>query len=81
MITNIDDFLRNMSTGNTIRKLTIGPTFGAHGQKKIVLDRRDNSEPWKAVKRNWDGSFRDNGKGGGGMVIKGVDRRRWVTTS
>ena len=36
-ITNIDDFLRNMSTGNTIRKLTIGPTFGAHGQRKIAF--------------------------------------------
>ena len=36
--------------------------IGAQGQRKIVLDRCDNSESWKAVKGHWDGSFKDNGK-------------------
>ena len=27
----------------------------------------------------WDGSFKDNGKSGGGVVIKGVDRENWMT--
>ena len=28
-----------------------------------------------------DGSFKDDGKGGCGIVIKGVDRQKWVTIS
>ena len=52
----------------------------AQGQRKTVLGRRDNSESWKAVKSYWDGSFKDNGKSGCGVVI-GVDKNKWVTIS
>ena len=55
--------------------------IGAQGQRKIVLDKRDISESWKALKGYWDGSFKDNGKSGCGVVIKGVDRERWVAIS
>ena len=48
--------------------------IGAQGQRKIVLDKRDNSESCKAAKGYWDGGFKDNGKSGCGGVIKGVDR-------
>ena len=54
--------------------------IGAQGQRKIVLDRRDHSETWKAVRGYWDGSFKDKGKSGCG-VVKGVDRNKWVTIS
>ena len=33
------------------------------------------------MKGFWDGSGRDNGKSGCGVVIKGVDKNRWVTIS
>ena len=51
------------------------------GREKIVFDRCSNSETWKAVKGHWDGSSEDNGERGCGVVIEGVDRSRWVTTS
>ena len=47
--------------------------IGAQGKKKRLVDRRGNSETWKAVTRFWDGSFKDKGRSGCGMVIKGVD--------
>ena len=56
--------LRNMSTENTIRKLTTGPTLVQKGHRKIVLDKCNNSEAWKAVEGYWDGSFKDNGENG-----------------
>ena len=34
-----------------------------------------------AVKGFWDGSCKDNWKSGCGVVIKGVDRERWVMIS
>ena len=40
--------------------------IGAKGQRKKVLDRRDNSETWKAVRGFGDGSFKHNGKSGCG---------------
>ena len=55
--------------------------IGAQGQRKIVPERCDNSETWKTVKGYWDGSFKDNGKSGCAVVIKGVDWERWVTIS
>ena len=36
---------------------------------------------WKAIQGFWDGSFKDDGKSGCGIVIKGVDREKWVTIS
>ena len=55
--------------------------IGPQGQRKIVFDRRDNSGTWKAVNGYWDGSFKDNGKRGSGVVIKVVHRETCVTIS
>ena len=41
---------RNMSTENIIKKLTTRAFSGAQRQRTIVLDRRDNSEMWKAMR-------------------------------
>ena len=54
---------------------------GAEGQRKVVVDRKSNADTWKAVKGFWDGSCKDDGKSGCGVVIKEVDRERWVTIS
>ena len=53
----------------------------AAGQRNIIVDRSNKTETWKAVKGHWDGSLKDNGKSGGGVVMKVVDRSRWVTIS
>ena len=33
------------------------------------------------MKGFWDGSCKDNEKGGCGLVVKGVDKENWVTIS
>ena len=33
------------------------------------------------MRGHWDGSFKDNGKSGRGVVVKAVGRERWVTIS
>ena len=54
---------------------------GTEGQRQVVIDRENDADTWKAVERFWDGSCKDNEKSGCGVVIKGVDRERWVTIS
>ena len=44
---------RNTFSGNTIRKLINGPTWVAEGQRKVIVDKRNNTETWKAVKGFW----------------------------
>ena len=55
--------------------------MGAEEQRKVVIDWKSNAARWKAVKGFGDGSCKDNGESGCGVVIKGVDRERWVTIS
>ena len=38
-------------------------------RRKIVIDRRDQSTVCKAIRGFWDGSFKDTGGSGCGMVI------------
>ena len=54
---------------------------GAEGRRKINVYKGNNSERWKAVKGFWDGSSKNNGKSGCGVVIEGVDWEKWITTS
>ena len=79
-ISKIDGFVKNVYREHK-QEADHWANIGSQGQRKIVLDTRDNSETWKAVKGCWDGSFQDNGSSGCCVVIKGVDRERWVTIS
>ena len=45
--------------------------IGTQGLRKIVLDRRDNSESWKAIRGFWFGSFKGKGRSGCCIVING----------
>ena len=54
---------------------------GAQGRRKIDIYRREDPTTWKAIRGFWDGSFKDNGKSGCGIVITGVDREKCVTIS
>ena len=52
---------------------------GAVGKKEIVVDKGSNTEKWKAIKGFWDGSCKENGRSGCGVVVEGVDREKWFT--
>ena len=47
----------------------------------MLTDRSNDTETWKAVKVFWDGSSKNNGTSGCGVVIIGADRDKWVTVS
>ena len=55
--------------------------IGAQGRRKIDAYGKDAPTTWKAIRSFWDGSFKDDGKSGCGIGIKGVDREKWVTIS
>ena len=76
----IDDFVKHIYREHN-QGADHWANIGARGQRKMVLDRCDNSETWKTVKGFWDGSFKDNGDSGCDAVIKGVNRGRRVTIS
>ena len=46
-----------------------------------MVDNGNNDEKWKAVLGFWDGSSKINDRSGCGVVIKGVDRNKWITIS
>ena len=58
------------SSRNTIRKPTIGPNCEPKDRENLSID---------ATHTEGDGSAKDNGKSGCGVVIKGVDRNKWNT--
>ena len=55
--------------------------MGAEGQNKIIVGKGKNTENWKAVRCFWDGSTKTYGRSVCGVVIKGVDRDKWITIS
>ena len=54
-------------------------SLGADGTRKITVEESGNHEWWKAVREFWNGSKKKDGAGGFGIVIKGVDRKKWIT--
>ena len=66
-ISKIDDFVEHVHRERN-QEADHWANIGSQGQRKIVLDRYDNSEKWKAVKGCWHGSFKDNGKGRQGKM-------------
>ena len=52
--------------------------LGTKEQRKITIEKGDNSDTWKAVGGFWDGSTKTCGRSGCGVVIKGVDKEKWI---
>ena len=75
-----DDFVKHVFREHN-KEADHWANIGAEGQRKIVIGKCKNPETWIAVTGYWDDSFKDNGKSRCGVVIKGVNRDRWVTTS
>ena len=55
--------------------------IGAQGRRQFDIVRKDAPATWKAIRDFRDGSFKDDGRSGCGIVIKEVDREKWVTIS
>ena len=55
--------------------------LGAEGQRKITVEKGNNSENWKVVRGVWDGSKKTDVRSGCGVVIKCVDMDEWITIS
>ena len=55
--------------------------LGAEGQRKITIEKGDSTENSKTVRGFWDGSTMTDVRSGCGVVIKGVDKDKWITLS
>ena len=75
-ISNIDNFVKHIYRKHN-QEADRWAGIGAQGRRKI--GRKDVPTTWKAIRGFWDGSFKDDGRSGCGIVIKGVDRQKWVT--
>ena len=56
----------------------------ARAQERVIHTKNyliKMTERWKAVRGLWDGSSKILCRSGCGVVIKGVDRNRWITIS
>ena len=80
-ISKIDDYVKHIF-GKHHQEVNHWANLVVEGQRKIIgkiiVDRDGNTETWKAVKGFWDVNSKDSGKSGCGVVIKGVDKDRWV---
>ena len=55
--------------------------LGAEEQRKVTSKKRNTNTEWRAVRGLWDGSKKTDGRSGCEVVIKGVDRDKWITVS
>ena len=72
-ISDIDSFVNHVYRENN-QEADHWANMGTQGRRTIVIDRRDATTSWKAIRGFWDGNFKDNGRSGCGIVIKEVDR-------
>ena len=81
LFSEIDDYVKHIfREQNQIRRIT-GPMWEPKDRGKLLVTGKVMLTHGKAVKGLWDGSCKDNGESGCGVVIKAVDRERWVTIS
>ena len=79
-ISNIDNFVKHIYRENN-QESDHWAEIGAQGRRKIDIHGKDAPSIWKATRDFWDGRFKDDGRSGCGIVIKRVDREKWVTIS
>ena len=79
-ISKIDDHVKHILREHN-QEADHWANLGAEGQRKMIVDGSGNTDTRKAVKGFWNGSSKDNGKSGCGVVFKRVDRDKWVTMS
>ena len=79
-ISNIDNFVKRVYREHN-QEADHWADIGAQGRRKIDIFWKNVTTTWKAIRGFWDGSFKDDGKRCCGIVIKGVDRQKWMTIS
>ena len=77
-VSNIDNLVKHVYREHD-QEADLWADMGTQVRRKIDIHRKNVTTPWKAIRGFWDGSFKDDGKSGCGIVVKGVDRQRWVT--
>ena len=77
-ISNIDNFMKHIYREHN-QEADHWADIGAQGRRKNDIFRKNVPTTWKAIRGLWVGSFKDDGRSGCGIVIKGVDRQKWVT--
>ena len=76
-ISNIDSFVNHVNREHN-QEADDWANIGTQGRRQRVIDRRDATTTWKAIRGFSDGFFKDNGRSGCGILIEEVDRRKWV---
>ena len=66
-ISKIDDDVKHIFREHN-REAHHWRNWGAKGHRKIVVDSSSSTGTWKAVKGFWDGSSKNNGRSGCGVV-------------
>ena len=79
-ISKIDDFVKHVFREHN-QEADQWANLGAEEQRTTAVDKGSNTERWKAVQGFWDGSSTNNGRSRCGVVIKGVDKDKWITIS
>ena len=77
-ISKIDDNVKHVFREHN-READHFANLGAAGERKINVDKSNNTERWKAARGFWDRSSKNNGRSGCGINIKGVDKDKWIT--
>ena len=75
--TNIDIFVKHIHREHN-QEADHWADIGAQGRRKNDFFRKDVPTTWKAIRGFWDGSFKDDDRSGCGIVIKRVNRQKWV---
>ena len=79
-ISKMDDYVQHVFREHN-QEADHWANLGADGQRKIGVDKGNDTERWKAVQGFWDGTSRVNKRSVCGFVIKGVDVEKWITIS
>ena len=79
-ISDIDNFLEHVNREHN-QEADHSASTGAQGRRNTDIYRKDDPATWKAIRGVWDGCVKDIGKSGCGIVIKGMDREKWVAIS
>ena len=73
-VTQTDDHVKH------VRVQSGGPPLGESGHREKSREKKvKKTKDWKAVRGYWDGSKKSSGWSGCGVVIKAVDKVKWIT--
>ena len=78
LISKIDDYVKHIFRERNQEADYWSNLGGEVGHRNIIVDRCNTTETWKAVKGFRDGSAKDNGNSGCGVLIKVINKDRWV---